>query len=202
MKKAYAVKEIFHSIQGEGFHYGRPAVFVRFSGCNLWSGREKDRAKAVCQFCDTEFVGGAKMTAAEIVEEVCRHPTRFVILTGGEPALQIDNELVRLLQRRNCYVAVETNGTQPLPSALDWVCVSPKAGSKIIIREADEIKLVYPQPGMMPHIALLHVHAKHKWISPMDGPMLEENTREAVKFVRNAWPWRLTMQAHKIWGIA
>lgn len=201
MMKTYAVKEIFHSIQGEGFHYGKPAVFVRFSGCNLWSGREKDRANAVCQFCDTDFVGGTRMTAHEIVEEVCRYPTRFVILTGGEPALQIDNELVRLFQRRNFYVAVETNGTVPLPSALDWVCVSPKANTDIVIREADELKLVYPQLGMLPHVALLHVQAKHKWISPMDGSLLKENTQKAIEFVRNAAPWRLTMQAHKVWEI-
>lgn len=199
--KKYNVKEIFYSIQGEGFWSGKVSVFVRLAGCNLWSGREKDRSKAVCQFCDTDFVGGTSMTAQEIIDAVKDMPTRHLIFTGGEPGLQIDNEIVRALQRRHFYVAVETNGTQPLPSALDWVCVSPKAGTEIVINHADEMKLVFPQADLPPHIALIRVKAKHNWISPMDGPFIYENTKAAVEFVLHAPTWRLTMQAHKKWEI-
>ena len=198
----YTVHSIFHTIQGEGFHSGKRAVFVRFAGCNLWSGREKDRAKAICKFCDTEFRGGKRYERDALVEAICAYPTDFVVFTGGEPGLQLDNALIRDLQHRNRYVAIESNGTVPLPDRLDWVCISPKAETKLAVEWADEVKLVYPQPLMQPWQALGFVRAKHYWLSPMDGPDFKENVAAAVELVKLDCRWRLNIQAHKVWGIA
>lgn len=200
MTRIYVVKEIFYSVQGEGFHMGTPATFVRFAGCNLWSGREADRAKAICQFCDTDFVGGERMTREEIVAKCVENPG-MVIFTGGEPALQLDHELVRALQRRNKFVAIETNGTLPIPQCLDWVCVSPKADTDIVVREADELKLVFPQQRMMPDIARSMVRAKHLWVSPKDGPDIHRNMEAAITYAKIDSRWRVNIQAHKFWGV-
>jgi len=200
MIKIYTIKEIFHSVQGEGFHMGKAAIFVRFAGCNLWSGREEDRSKAICQFCDTDFIGGQRMTREDIVAECVKYPG-MVIFTGGEPALQLDHELVRALQRRHKFVAIETNGTLPIPQCLDWVCVSPKANTKIIVREADELKLVFPQQGMLPDIARSEVKAKHLWLSPKDGPDIQRNMEATINYVKIDYRWRVNIQAHKFWGV-
>ena len=200
MTRIYVVKEIFYSVQGEGFHMGTPATFVRFAGCNLWSGREADRAKAICQFCDTDFVGGERMTREEIVAKCVENPG-MVIFTGGEPALQLDHELVRALQRRHKFVAIETNGTLPIPQCLDWVCVSPKADTEIVVREADELKLVFPQQRMMPDLARSMVRAKHLWVSPKDGPDIQKNMEAAINYAKIDSRWRVNIQAHKFWGV-
>lgn len=199
--KAYTVHEIFHTIQGEGFHSGKVAVFVRFSGCNLWSGREKGRERAACKFCDTEFVGGRRYARQEIIEEVSKYPG-IVVFTGGEPALQLDDELVRELQRRGRYVCIETNGTRRVPTMLDWICVSPKAGTDLVIKWADELKLVYPQPGLEPWLARAKVHAGQNWLSPMDGPNWKENVTAAIAYAKTDNRWRINIQAHKFWEIA
>lgn len=199
--KTYAVKEIFHTIQGEGFHAGKAAVFVRFSGCNLWSGKEEHRSRAVCQFCDTQFLGGTRMTRKGIVDEVSLYPG-IIVFTGGEPALQLDVELVRELQKRGRYVAIETNGTRPIPPMIDWACVSPKAGTEIVVDEADELKLVFPQEGLAPWAASAKVHAKHWWLSPMDGPNWKQNVDEAIAYVKIESRWRVNIQAHKFWEVA
>jgi 7-carboxy-7-deazaguanine synthase len=198
--KIYTIKEIFHSVQGEGYHMGKAAIFVRFAGCNLWSGREQDRDKAICKFCDTDFVGGQRMTREEIVAECVKYPG-MVIFTGGEPGLQLDHELVRALQRLNKFVAIETNGTLPIPQCLDWICVSPKANTKIVIRDADELKLVFPQHGMMPDMARSAVKAKHLWVSPKDGPYVEKNMEAAINYVKIDDRWRVNIQAHKFWKV-
>lgn len=200
MSKLYAVKEIFHTLQGEGVHSGKPAVFVRFAGCNLWSGREQDRAKAICKFCDTEFRGGRRMTRQQIIDEVSRYPG-MVVFTGGEPALQLDVELVRELQKRGRFVAIETNGTHPIPTMLNWICVSPKAGTTVVVDRADELKLVYPQEGMEPWLASARVSAPHQWLSPMDGPDLKRNMEAAINYVKMDARWRVNIQAHKVWEV-
>jgi 7-carboxy-7-deazaguanine synthase (Cx14CxxC type) len=197
----YTVHSIFHTVQGEGIHSGKPAVFVRFAGCNLWSGREQHRVNAICQFCDTQFVGGQRMTRQQIIDEVSRY-SGMVVFTGGEPALQLDAELVRALQRRSRFVAIETNGTRPIPTMLDWVCVSPKAGTIIVVDRADELKLVYPQEGMEPWLASARVHAPHQWLSPMDGPDWQANVSAAIAYAKMDARWRLNIQAHKFWEIA
>jgi 7-carboxy-7-deazaguanine synthase len=200
----YTVKEIFLTQQGEGANIGRTAVFIRFSGCNLWSGREQDRAKAVCQFCDTDFVGGRRMSATEIVAEaVALWPgelRRFCVLTGGEPLLQVDETLVSTLHDNDFSVAIETNGTQSLPCPIDWVCVSPKAGAPLVLQDADELKLVYPQSGLAPE-ALAGFRSVHRWLSPMDAPNRSENTQAAATYCRDHPEWRLAIQAHKFWSI-
>jgi 7-carboxy-7-deazaguanine synthase (Cx14CxxC type) len=196
----YTVHSIFHTVQGEGIHSGKPAVFVRFAGCNLWSGREQHRVNAICQFCDTQFVGGQRMTRQQIIDEVSRY-SGMVVFTGGEPALQLDAELVRALQRRSRFVAIETNGTRPIPTMLDWVCVSPKAGTFIVVDRADELKLVYPQEGMEPWLASARVHAPHQWLSPMDGPDWQANVSAAIEYAKMDTRWRLNIQAHKFWGV-
>lgn len=201
MGKIYTVHSIFHTIQGEGCNSGKVAVFVRFAGCNLWSGREQDRDNATCQFCDTQFRGGTKMTRQQIVHEVSLYPG-IVVFTGGEPLLQLDHELVRDLKRRNRYVAVETNGTRQVPPMVDWVCVSPKAGTEIVQTWADELKLVYPQSGMEPWLARARVSADHMWLSPMDGPSWRDNVDSAVQYIKTDNRWRLNIQAHKVWEIA
>jgi 7-carboxy-7-deazaguanine synthase (Cx14CxxC type) len=196
----YTVHSIFHTLQGEGVHSGKVAVFVRFAGCNLWSGREGQRTRAVCKFCDTQFVGGQRMTRQQIIDEVSRYPG-MIVFTGGEPALQLDAELVRALQKRGRYVAIETNGTRPVSTMLDWVCVSPKAGTTIVVDCADELKLVYPQQGMEPWLASARIRALHQWLSPMDGPDWQANASAAIAYAKMDARWRVNIQAHKFWGV-
>jgi 7-carboxy-7-deazaguanine synthase (Cx14CxxC type) len=209
----YSVKEIFYTLQGEGMHAGRPAVFCRFSGCNLWTGREADRASAVCTFCDTDFVGvgedgGKFATAAELADAVAsRWPaddeggrTRYVVCTGGEPLLQLDDAAIDALHQRGFTVAVETNGTQPLPRGLDWVCVSPKAGAPLVVRGGDELKLVYPQADAAP-AEFRHLEFRHFSLQPMDGPARVANTEAAMAYCLAHPQWRLSVQTHKTLGI-
>jgi len=211
---AYAVKEIFYTLQGEGAHAGRPAVFCRFAGCNLWTGREADRAAAICDFCDTDFVGtdgpggGKFATAAELASAVQRAwpagadvGTRpFVVCTGGEPLLQLDADLVDALHARGFEIAVETNGTQEAPDGLDWICVSPKAGAELRLRSGHELKLVYPQAGAPP-TRFEALDFRHFFLQPMDGPEREANTRAALAYCLAHPRWRLSLQTHKLLGI-
>jgi 7-carboxy-7-deazaguanine synthase (Cx14CxxC type) len=175
-------------VQGEGANIGRVAVFIRFAGCNLWSGREQDRAKAVCQFCDTDFVGGERFASAEALSDATvtilqtKTPgNRLVVLTGGEPLLQVDANLIVALKQRGFTVAVETNGTQPIPAPIDWVCVSPKSGAPLVLSHADELKLVYPQQGARPE-QFSDFPANYHWLSPMDGPNRHANTEAAAAY--------------------
>jgi len=210
---AYAVKEIFYTLQGEGRNAGRAAVFCRFAGCNLWSGREADRASAACRFCDTDFVGldgpggGRFPTATALAAAVAAQwpaaagGTPFVVLTGGEPLLQVDAALTAALHAEGFEIAVETNGTLAVPEGIDWVCVSPKAGNALVVRHGDELKLVYPQPGAEP--ALYEGLAfDHFLLSPMDGAEQSVNTAAAVAYCLQHPRWRLSLQTHKFLGIA
>jgi 7-carboxy-7-deazaguanine synthase len=212
---SYSVKEIFFTLQGEGGNTGRPAVFCRFSGCNLWTGHEEDRADAVCQFCDTEFVGtdgpggGRFKTAADLARAVSdawpavqRSPRirPLVVCTGGEPLLQLDEELVAAFHRAGFEVAVETNGTRIAPRGIDWVCVSPKAGAELILRSGHELKLVFPQEHAEPEL-YEHLDFQHFFLQPMDGPSREENTRLALQYCLSHPQWRLSLQTHKLLGI-
>lgn len=207
---AYKVKEIYYTLQGEGFYTGHPAVFCRFTGCNLWSGREEDRYKAICQFCDTDFVGmdgelGGRYSAEILVKTIKNlWPSDqipcFVVFTGGEPGLQIDETLVNELHQNNCYVAIETNGTVELPAHIDWICVSPKANSKLIIKKANELKLVFPQEKLSPE-TFEQYEFDHLYLQPMDSESVEENTQAAVKYCRANPKWKLSIQTHKILGI-
>ena len=208
----YTVKEIFFTLQGEGFHAGRAAVFCRFAGCNLWTGRETDRAKAICSFCDTDFVGvgpdgGRFRSSDELADAVAsRWPAeaandrRFVVCTGGEPLLQLDAELVYSLHERGFQVAIETNGTLLPPSGVDWICVSPKARADLVLVNGNELKLVYPQVGAEPerYEALAF---DHFFLQPMDSAESTENTRAAVRYCQQHPRWRLSLQTHKILGI-
>ncbi len=207
----YAVKEIFYTLQGEGANAGRAAVFCRFAGCNLWSGRESDRENADCRFCDTDFVGtdgaggGKFVDAAALADAVLAAwaggaADRFVVLTGGEPALQVDLPLLDALHRHGFTVAIETNGTLPLPHGLDWICVSPKAGTALRQTTGDELKLVFPQAGLAPE-SLLALDFPRRFLSPLDGPALAENTAAAVAYVKANPAWRLSVQTHKRIGI-
>lgn len=207
----YAVKEIFFTLQGEGFHAGRPAVFCRFAGCNLWTGREADRASAVCKFCDTDFVGvgpdgGRFATAAALADAVAaRWPAGgggkpYVVCTGGEPLLQLDDAAVAALHGRGFEVAVETNGTRPAPAGLDWVCVSPKADAPLVLTHGDELKLVYPQAGAEPE-RYAGLDFAHFSLQPMDGPEVERHTRAAVAYCLAHPQWRLSLQTHKALGL-
>jgi len=198
----YTVKEMFVTLQGEGVHSGRKALFIRFTGCNLWSGREADRATAVCQFCDTDFIGGKKYPDALALTEHAKSlmDSGFVVLTGGEPGLQVNAALIDELHARGFVVAIETNGTVALPSSIDWVCLSPKAGTVIAINKCDEIKIVYPQ-AVAPE-TYDGITASHRWVSPMDGPDLYANTVAAIAFCFANPDWRLNSQSHKQWGIA
>lgn len=202
----YVVHSIFKTIQGEGVHTGTAAVFCRFAGCNLWTGRERDRADAVCKFCDTEFVGGTKYTTAQDLAFAIADSWgagnfgRFVVLTGGEPALQYDPALHRELKHLGFYVAIETNGSVPVAAAVDWKCVSPKTGAKLVERTADELKLVYPQL-IDPEELYKTVRANYYTLSPMDGPDLRSNTDAAAEYVRRHPQWRLGIQAHKFWNV-
>jgi 7-carboxy-7-deazaguanine synthase len=208
----YAVKEIFYTLQGEGAQAGRPAVFCRFAGCNLWTGREQDRAEAVCQFCDTDFVGtdglgGGKFpTARDLAAAVGRawpadHPSqRFVVCTGGEPFLQLGRELLQGLHAEGFEVAVETNGTLEPPQGIDWLCVSPKAGTDLVVTSGDELKLVFPQVGAEP-AQFAHLGFDHFFLQPMDGPDREANTAAALQYCLTHPRWRLSLQTHKLLGI-
>lgn len=203
----YTVKEIFYTLQGEGAQSGRAAVFCRFAGCNLWNGREEDRSKAVCKFCDTDFVGGTRFGCAEAVASAVQmhwpsasHGHRYVVCTGGEPLLQLNAALVEAFHAYGFEVAVETNGTLPVPTGVDWVCVSPKAGANLIATSGDELKLVFPQAGIDP-AALERLHFEHFFLQPMDGPRLREHTAAAVKYCRARPRWRLSLQMHKVVGI-
>lgn len=208
---SYAVKEIYYTLQGEGAQTGRPAVFLRFAGCNLWTGREADRTDAVCSFCDTDFVGtdgpgGGKFRTPEaLAEAVAAHwpaPTEaatrpYVVCTGGEPLLQLDESAIAALHAAGFEVAVETNGTQPAPEGLDWVCMSPKAGADTVLTCGDELKLVYPQAGAMPE-RFAGLDFTHFFLQPMDGPHVEQYTKEAMQYCLEHPPWRLSLQTHKI----
>jgi 7-carboxy-7-deazaguanine synthase len=208
---SYAVKEIFKTLQGEGAQAGRTAVFCRFAGCNLWTGREEDRADATCQFCDTDFVGldgtqGGRYADAQAlaatIADVWQGPIdgRFVVLTGGEPLLQVDGPLVEALHARRFEIAVETNGTIEAPEGLDWICVSPKAGAALKIARGHELKLVYPQPGAPPE-AFANLSFDHFSLQPMDGPNVSANTERAVAYCLAHPRWRLSLQTHKHLGI-
>lgn len=210
---SYAVKEIFYTLQGEGVHAGRAAVFCRFAGCNLWSGREVDRTTAVCRFCDTDFVGvngegGGKFESAERLAEAVagewprgeRDGKRFVVCTGGEPLLQLDAQLIDALHAHGFEIAVETNGTVEAPAGIDWICVSPKAGAKLVQRMGHELKLVFPQAGFEPG-QFEGLAFRHFFLQPMDGPEREANTGRAVRFCMDHPRWRLSLQTHKFLGI-
>jgi 7-carboxy-7-deazaguanine synthase len=207
---SYAIKEMFYSLQGEGRQTGRPAVFVRFAGCNLWTGREADRPNATCRFCDTDFVGmdgtyGGRYDAAglvAIVEELWgeRAGVPFAVCTGGEPALQLDSFLVEELHRRGFEVAVETNGTRPLPENLDWVCVSPKAGTTLVTTTGDELKVVYPQEEL-DLVWLESLDFRCFSLQPMDGDRSDANLRACVRLCLERPRWSLSLQTHKLLGI-
>ena len=208
----YSVKEIFYTLQGEGLQAGRAAVFCRFAGCNLWSGREADRQTAVCRFCDTDFVGtdgtlGGKFeTAAALAARIAQQwPVdqplrRYVVLTGGEPLLQVDDALVDALHEQGFEVAVETNGTIAAPAGIDWICVSPKAGAPLVQTRGHELKLVYPQPALLPD-QLEGLAFDHFLLQPMDSPSRAENTAAAIAWCQAHPRWRLSVQMHKMVGI-
>lgn len=221
----YSVKEIFYTLQGEGANAGRPAVFCRFTGCNLWSGRERDRDDAICKFCDTDFVGtdgpnGGKFTTPEALvatmrgviredaaapdkpqRDVVRPPRMLTVLTGGEPMLQVNMPLIRALHDANFEIAVETNGTLPVPGAIDWICVSPKNGTTLSQVFGDELKLVYPQQGLSPD-EFDDLAFTHRYLQPMDGPSVEDNTKQAIAYCKRNPKWRLSLQTHKMLGIS
>lgn len=207
---SYAVKEMFLTLQGEGMQVGRRAVFLRFAGCNLWSGREADRADAQCTFCDTDFVGidgdnGGRYSDADALAGRAlalwgEPPAPFIVMTGGEPLLQVDAALIAALKARGFEIAVETNGTQPAPDGLDWICVSPKAGTDIVQRSGNELKLVWPQPGIDP-VAMEGWAFDHFLLQPMDGPTLADTREAAIAFVLDHPRWRLSTQTHKVVGI-
>lgn len=210
----YSVKSCFYTLQGEGKHAGRPAVFLRFAGCNLWTGREQDRHKATCQFCDTDFVGtdgdggGSFAEATTLAAHVsARWPageagSRYVVCTGGEPTLQLDSELIDALHDRGFEIAIETNGTRPVPAGVDWICVSPKADAPLVQRAGNELKLVFPQPEAMPErFEVLAGQFDHLLLQPMDGPRLKANTSAAVAYCLAHPLWGLSVQTHKALGI-
>jgi 7-carboxy-7-deazaguanine synthase len=212
---SYAVKEIFLTLQGEGAHAGRAAVFCRFTGCNLWSGREQDRAGAICQFCDTDFVGtdgtlGGRYASADELADIIaaqwtgkdtnENANRYAVLTGGEPMLQLDGPLVDALHARDFAIGVETNGTILPPEGLDWICVSPKAGADLVLRQGHELKLVFPQQAAMPE-AFAGLAFERFSLQPMDGPNVIENTARAVDYCLKHPQWRLSVQTHKTLGI-
>lgn len=209
--KMYTVKEIFYTLQGEGRQAGRAAVFCRFSGCNLWSGREEDRSKAVCQFCDTDFVGtgpdgGKFATAAELAARIASEwpagsgGTPYVVCTGGEPLLQLDAALIDALHAEGFEIAVETNGTIAAPAGIDWICVSPKAGAPLLQTSGNELKLVYPQATQLPE-TVAHLQFDNFYLQAMDGPELAANTRAAIAYCMAHPRWRLSVQTHKVVNI-
>lgn len=208
---SYAVKEIFLTLQGEGLQAGRPAVFCRFAGCNLWTGREEDRSDAVCRFCDTDFVGtngtgGGRYRGADDLADAVQAEwigggdRRLCVLTGGEPLLQVDGDLVRALHDRGFRIAIETNGTVPAPAGIDWICVSPKSGTELAITRGDELKLVYPQDAARPE-RFADLAFDNFLLQPMDGPDQIANTRAAIGYCLSHPKWRLSVQTHKHLGI-
>lgn len=208
----YSIKEAFYTLQGEGAHAGRPAIFCRFTGCNLWSGREEDRAKAVCNFCDTDFIGTDGQNGGKFPtpEALVAHLKRFwpaanstppyVVCTGGEPALQLDQALVDTLHAEGFIIAIETNGTKPLPKGIDWICVSPKADAKIMITEGNELKLVYPQQLALPE-QFINMQFEHFYLQPLDGQHADRSLRDCVEYCLQNPQWKLSLQTHKIIGI-
>jgi 7-carboxy-7-deazaguanine synthase (Cx14CxxC type) len=208
----YSVKEIYYTLQGEGAQTGRPAVFSRFAGCNLWSGREEDRADATCNFCDTDFVGtdgpgGGKFPTPESLAGACRERWRgnsgtppYVVLTGGEPMLQVDEPLIAALHKLGFEIAIETNGTLPVPRSIDWICVSPKAGTDLVQRAGQELKLVHPQDGAPPE-RFAGLAFEHFFLQPMDGPDRARNTELCVAYCLRNPRWRVSLQTHKLMGI-
>jgi 7-carboxy-7-deazaguanine synthase len=208
----YSVKEMFYTLQGEGANAGRPAVFCRFAGCNLWTGREEDRANAICQFCDTDFVGtngdgGGKFeSAAALAHAIASfwpagfESHKFVVLTGGEPLLQVDDALVQALHQQGFTIAVETNGTVLPPAGIDWLCVSPKAGSELLVKQGQELKLVFPQIHARPE-QFASLDFEHFYLQPMDGPAARANTQAAIDYAQTHPQWRLSVQTHKMIGI-
>ncbi|MDQ2764138.1 MAG: 7-carboxy-7-deazaguanine synthase [Pseudomonadota bacterium] len=208
---SYAVKELFETLQGEGAQAGRASVFCRFTGCNLWSGREEDRDAAACRFCDTDFVGldglgGGRFADADALAIAIEaawlggREQRYVVFTGGEPLLQLDAALLEAVHARGFEAACETNGTLDAPQGLDWICVSPKIGTPIRLRSGSELKLVFPQPGLDPE-SLASLSFKHRWLQPMDGPDRAANTEAAVAYCLKHPAWRLSVQIHKVLGI-
>ncbi|HRI01362.1 MAG TPA: 7-carboxy-7-deazaguanine synthase [Saprospiraceae bacterium] len=208
----YSVKEIFYTLQGEAARAGRPAVFLRFSGCNLWNGREEDRSSAICQFCDTDFVGtngtlGGKYQASELAKIVdslwpqqYTKASKYVVCTGGEPLLQLDDELIEQLHIHGFEVAIETNGTIEVPSTVDWICMSPKPNSKIIVNRGDELKFIYPQENFQPEM-FEQLDFEHFYIQPMDNEDKMQNTQKAIAFCLANPMWKLSLQTHKDIGI-
>lgn len=207
---AYKVKEIYYTLQGEGARTGRPAVFLRFTGCNLWSGREEDRGEAVCQFCDTDFFGmdgtrGGKYNADELADQVLKlwpshKDQHYVVCTGGEPLLQLDEELINALHHRGFEVAIETNGTIPVPKGVDWICVSPKSNTEVVVTRGSELKLVVRQQGISPK----NFEAwdfQYFYLQPMDGPYVKEFTQWAIDYCLLHPKWKLSLQTHKLLGI-
>lgn len=205
----YSIKEIFYTLQGEGAHAGRPAVFCRFSGCNLWSGRASDRASAICTFCDTDFVGTdgerggkfaqARALAAEIdsLWPTSYPDSKYVVFTGGEPLLQLDSALIEAMHGAGFAIAIETNGTLPVPPGVDWICVSPKMGAGLVVEKGNEIKVVIPQAGQ-DLAAYAHLEFEHFFVQPMDGPLAEYNTRLAIETCKRNPQWKLSLQTHKL----
>jgi 7-carboxy-7-deazaguanine synthase len=206
----YSVKELYYTLQGEGAQTGRAAVFLRFAGCNLWTGLERDRQNAVCQFCDTDFVGtdgaggGKFATAVELAEAVANNwpggGRPYVVCTGGEPLLQLDQAAIDAFHAKGFEVGVETNGTQEPPQGLDWICVSPKAGADLVLRRGNELKLVYPQAGAAPE-RYADLDFQNFFLQPMDNPQRDANTRAAIEYCRSNPRWRLSLQTHKLLGI-
>ena len=205
----YSVKEIFYTLQGEGAQAGRPAVFCRFAGCNLWTGRAEDRPNAVCKFCDTDFVGtdgesgGKYATAAQLADKIdslwpaSYAASKYVVFTGGEPLLQLDAPLIDCMHRHGFEIAIETNGTISVPEGVDWICVSPKMGSELIVHKGSELKVVIPQAGqnLQDYEAL---EFEHFFVQPMDGPDKEKNTRLAIDVCKRNPKWKLSLQTHKL----
>jgi len=208
--KTYAIKEIYYTIQGEGGQTGRTAVFCRFAGCNLWSGLEKDREKAICRFCDTDFWGtdgenGGKYAAEALVEKIKNiwkgeSGQPLVVCTGGEPLLQLDENLVQKLHEAGFEIAVETNGTQPAPEGIDWICVSPKANAELVLKKGNELKLVFPQADAMSE-QFEKLEFEHFFLQPMDGPHLQENIQKTIEYCLAHPKWRLSLQTHKLVGL-
>ena len=206
----YKIKEIYYTLQGEGFHTGRPAIFCRFAGCNLWSGREVDRAKAICKFCDTDFrstdgVNGGKYTAIQLTQKIAdlwpeSNLPPFVVCTGGEPAMQIDANLVETFHSQSFEIALETNGTISLPHGIDWICVSPKADTNIVVTQGHELKLVYPQLENKPE-DYDYLNFEHRYLQPLDDAKLKENINACIEYCLAHPTWKLSIQTHKILGI-
>lgn len=210
-EKRYAVKEIFYTLQGEGFHAGRAAVFCRFTGCNLWSGIEKDRATAICKFCDTDFAdmsgeNGGKYNVFELTAKIkSLWPSNtdqpcFVVLTGGEPMLQVDELLVNTLHQADIYIAIESNGTLPIASGIDWICISPKAATSLAQIQGNELKLVFPQKENQPE-EFENLHFEHLFLQPLDDKNQEDHIAACIQYVRQNPKWKLSLQTHKILNI-